>query len=82
MIRSAAKNHRFVLVVTDPGQYEKVLGDLRKHGGILREASFQTGIGGLFDNGEIRCCDHQLFIKPDSLPASAGGNAQAIKFVV
>jgi phosphoribosylaminoimidazolecarboxamide formyltransferase / IMP cyclohydrolase len=33
MIRSAAKNHRFVLVVTDPGRYEKVLGDLRKHGG-------------------------------------------------
>ena len=33
MIRSAAKNNRFVLVVTDPGQYEKVLGDLRKHDG-------------------------------------------------
>ena len=33
MIRSAAKNHRFVLVVTDPGRYDKVLGDLRKHGG-------------------------------------------------
>lgn len=33
MIRSAAKNHRFVLVVTDPSAYEKVLGDLRKHGG-------------------------------------------------
>lgn len=33
MIRSAAKNHRSVLVVTDPEQYEKVLGDLRKHGG-------------------------------------------------
>jgi phosphoribosylaminoimidazolecarboxamide formyltransferase/IMP cyclohydrolase len=33
MIRSAAKNHRFVLVVTDPGRYEKVLGDLRKHSG-------------------------------------------------
>jgi phosphoribosylaminoimidazolecarboxamide formyltransferase/IMP cyclohydrolase len=33
MIRSAAKNHRFVVAVTDPGQYEKVLGDLRKHGG-------------------------------------------------
>jgi phosphoribosylaminoimidazolecarboxamide formyltransferase/IMP cyclohydrolase len=33
MIRSAAKNHRFVVVVTDPHQYEKVLGDLRKHGG-------------------------------------------------
>jgi len=33
MIRSAAKNHRSVLVVTSPERYEKVLGDLRKHGG-------------------------------------------------
>jgi phosphoribosylaminoimidazolecarboxamide formyltransferase/IMP cyclohydrolase len=33
MVRSAAKNHRFVLVVTSPDRYEKVLGDLRKHGG-------------------------------------------------
>ncbi len=33
MIRSAAKNHRFVLVVTGPDRYDKVLGDLRKHEG-------------------------------------------------
>jgi phosphoribosylaminoimidazolecarboxamide formyltransferase/IMP cyclohydrolase len=33
MVRSAAKNHRFVLVVTEPARYEKVLGDLRKHNG-------------------------------------------------
>ena len=33
MVRSAAKNHRFVLVVTSPDRYEKVLGDLRQHGG-------------------------------------------------
>ena len=33
MIRSAAKNHRSVLVVTSPDRYEKVLGDLRKHSG-------------------------------------------------
>ena len=33
MIRSAAKNYRFVLVVTSPDRYEKVLGDLRKHNG-------------------------------------------------
>ncbi len=33
MIRSAAKNHRFVLVVTTPDRYEKVLGDLREHNG-------------------------------------------------
>ena len=33
MIRSAAKNHRWVLVVTAPERYEKVLGDLREHNG-------------------------------------------------
>src|SRR3954453_12569034 len=33
MIRSAAKNHRYVLVVTSPTRYEKVLGDLREHQG-------------------------------------------------
>jgi phosphoribosylaminoimidazolecarboxamide formyltransferase / IMP cyclohydrolase len=33
MIRSAAKNHRFVLVCTSPDRYEKVLGDLREHAG-------------------------------------------------
>src|SRR5688500_13028178 len=33
MIRSAAKNHRWVLVVTSPDRYEKVLGDLKEHKG-------------------------------------------------
>src|SRR5437763_13027591 len=33
MIRSAAKNHRYVLVVTSPERYEKVVGDLREHKG-------------------------------------------------
>jgi phosphoribosylaminoimidazolecarboxamide formyltransferase/IMP cyclohydrolase len=33
MIRSAAKNHRFVLVVTSIDRYDKVLGDLREHKG-------------------------------------------------
>jgi phosphoribosylaminoimidazolecarboxamide formyltransferase / IMP cyclohydrolase len=33
MIRSAAKNHRSVLVVVSPHRYEKVLGDLREHKG-------------------------------------------------
>src|SRR5947208_7969806 len=33
MIRSAAKNHRYVLVVTSPDRYEKVLGDLQEHNG-------------------------------------------------
>jgi phosphoribosylaminoimidazolecarboxamide formyltransferase/IMP cyclohydrolase len=33
MIRSAAKNHAYVTVVTARGHYAKVLGDLEKHGG-------------------------------------------------
>jgi phosphoribosylaminoimidazolecarboxamide formyltransferase/IMP cyclohydrolase len=33
MVRSAAKNHAYVAVVTAPEQYKKVLGDLAKHGG-------------------------------------------------
>src|SRR3954468_20225794 len=33
MIRSAAKNHRYVLVVTSPERYEKVIGDLQEHNG-------------------------------------------------
>ena len=33
MVRSAAKNHRYVLVVTSPDRYERALGDLRKHNG-------------------------------------------------
>ena len=33
MVRSAAKNHARVAVVVEPARYDKVLGDLRKHGG-------------------------------------------------
>jgi phosphoribosylaminoimidazolecarboxamide formyltransferase/IMP cyclohydrolase len=37
MIRSAAKNHASVAVVTDPSQYAGVLDELRDHGGIRAE---------------------------------------------
>jgi phosphoribosylaminoimidazolecarboxamide formyltransferase/IMP cyclohydrolase len=33
MIRSAAKNHDFVTVLTEPAQYDQVLADLAEHGG-------------------------------------------------
>lgn len=33
MLRSAAKNFRFVTVISDPDQYERVLGELATHGG-------------------------------------------------
>jgi len=37
MIRSAAKNHKFVTVVTQPEQYEKVLEEMQKNNGAVSE---------------------------------------------
>ena len=37
LIRSAAKNHRYVTVVTDASQYEAVLGEIRAGGGVSFE---------------------------------------------
>jgi phosphoribosylaminoimidazolecarboxamide formyltransferase/IMP cyclohydrolase len=38
MVRSAAKNHRFVTVVTEPADYGRVLDELERHGGETSEA--------------------------------------------
>ncbi|MFN0244896.1 MAG: bifunctional phosphoribosylaminoimidazolecarboxamide formyltransferase/IMP cyclohydrolase [Planctomycetota bacterium] len=38
MVRSAAKNHRFVGIVTDPADYGRVLDELSKHDGVLSDA--------------------------------------------
>jgi phosphoribosylaminoimidazolecarboxamide formyltransferase/IMP cyclohydrolase len=37
MVRSAAKNHRFVTVVTDPADYGRVLDELQERGGATSE---------------------------------------------
>jgi len=37
MVRSAAKNHRFVTVVTDPADYGRVLAELQERGGLTSE---------------------------------------------
>jgi phosphoribosylaminoimidazolecarboxamide formyltransferase/IMP cyclohydrolase len=39
MLRSAAKNHKFVTVVTQPNQYEKVIEEMRKKDGAISEKS-------------------------------------------
>jgi phosphoribosylaminoimidazolecarboxamide formyltransferase/IMP cyclohydrolase len=39
MVRAAAKNHRFVTVVTDRGQYAAVLEDMRAHDGCVSDAT-------------------------------------------
>jgi phosphoribosylaminoimidazolecarboxamide formyltransferase/IMP cyclohydrolase len=38
MIRSAAKNHKFVAVVTSPDQYAKVLEQMRKNNGAVNDS--------------------------------------------
>ena len=37
MLRSAAKNHRFVTVVTQPDQYDKVIEEMQKNDGAVSE---------------------------------------------
>jgi phosphoribosylaminoimidazolecarboxamide formyltransferase/IMP cyclohydrolase len=37
MVRSASKNHRYVGIVTEPGDYGRVLGELQQNGGALSE---------------------------------------------
>jgi phosphoribosylaminoimidazolecarboxamide formyltransferase/IMP cyclohydrolase len=37
MLRSAAKNHKFVTVVTQPDQYDKVLDEMQKNDGAVSE---------------------------------------------
>ncbi len=37
MIRSAAKNHKFVTVVTEPAQYDKVIEQMQKNDGCVTE---------------------------------------------
>jgi len=37
MLRSAAKNHRFVAVITDPADYEPVLQEIERKGEVLPE---------------------------------------------
>ncbi|CAN5347719.1 bifunctional phosphoribosylaminoimidazolecarboxamide formyltransferase/IMP cyclohydrolase [soil metagenome] len=80
MIRSAAKNHRFVLVVTSPDRYEKVLGDLREHGGSccgkhrLKQAQRAFAHTAEYDRTIANYLSTHL---PGSSPLEHGGKALA-----
>jgi phosphoribosylaminoimidazolecarboxamide formyltransferase / IMP cyclohydrolase len=37
MVRSASKNHRYVTIVTDPAQYDKVVDEMKAKGGAVSE---------------------------------------------
>jgi len=42
MLRSAAKNHRFVAVVSSPSQYEEILSQLQENDSQLKESTLET----------------------------------------
>src|SRR5205814_2344519 len=73
MIRSAAKNHRYVLVVAHPERYEKVLGDLREHNGStcgkhrLKMARYAFALTSAYDSGIANYL--RLQINPESTAA-------------
>src|SRR4051812_18148801 len=78
MIRSASKNHRWVLVVTSADRYEKVLGDLREHKGSccgkhrLKQAQRAFAHTGEYDQMISGYLEQQVDAKPkavaDELP--------------
>ena len=53
LIRAAAKNHEFVAVVTDPADYDTVLGEIATGGGIGLALRRRSGAQGL-------CADRRL----------------------
>ena len=74
MIRSAAKNHKYVLVVTNPDRYEKVLGDLRKHAGStcqkhrFKQAQLAFAQTAAYDAAIARYLRTKLEEPPEPLP--------------
>ena len=66
MVRSAAKNHRDVAIVTDPADYDAIIGELDGHGGLTQEfrtmlaakafaltASYDAMIAGWFAHADL-----------------------------
>ena len=78
MIRSAAKNYRSVLVVTSPERYDRVLGDLRKHGGsscgVLRHKQAFRAFSDTFayDLAIANFLEQHPQPKPAEMPAHIG----------
>ncbi|HEX42512.1 MAG TPA: bifunctional phosphoribosylaminoimidazolecarboxamide formyltransferase/IMP cyclohydrolase [Phycisphaerales bacterium] len=78
MVRSAAKNHRFVAVVTHPSQYDRVLAEMGKTGGAvsaglraeLARAAF--GLTAAYDAAIARYLNDRAGERfPDRLPLAA-----------
>lgn len=44
MLRSAAKNHRDVVVICDPADYEKVIGELKEAGSVSQDTKYRLAL--------------------------------------
>jgi phosphoribosylaminoimidazolecarboxamide formyltransferase/IMP cyclohydrolase len=44
MVRGAAKNHASTVVIVDPGDYDRVLQEVRDHGGVSDELRFDLAV--------------------------------------
>ncbi|MCM8558030.1 bifunctional phosphoribosylaminoimidazolecarboxamide formyltransferase/IMP cyclohydrolase [Sphingomicrobium sediminis] len=79
MVRSAAKNHAHVAILTDPADYDAVIGELDAHGGLTQEfrtilaakayaltAAYDAAISSWFafaDQGELMPERHSLAMR-------------------
>jgi len=90
LIRAAAKNHDFVAVVTDPGDYAEVMAAMTRHGGATplslrrrlaasafgRTAAYDAGIGQWFERA-IGGGENHLF---PALLTLAGERKQVLRY--
>ncbi len=79
MLRSAAKNHAHVAVLTQPAQYDALLEELARDGGIGTETCFQLAVAAfnLVANYDGAISDYLSSIQPDGsraeFPQQANG---------
>ncbi len=77
MVRSAAKNYNDVAVLTDPSQYEAVLGELRASGAVSRETRFALAVAAFnrISNYDAAISDHLSALQPDGTRSAFPGQA-------
>jgi phosphoribosylaminoimidazolecarboxamide formyltransferase/IMP cyclohydrolase len=69
MIRSAAKNHKYVTVVTSPSQFEQVIGEMRKNNGAISQetrsefARVAFGLTAYYDTAISKYLNHQAGVE-------------------
>jgi phosphoribosylaminoimidazolecarboxamide formyltransferase/IMP cyclohydrolase len=79
MVRSAAKNWKDVAVLTDAGQYEKVLGELRESGRVSQGTRFALAVAAFnrIAQYDAAISDYLSSVQPDGTRAAFPGQSNA-----